>query len=84
MLTGIETHICMSQTALDLIAAGYRVTLCTDAAAARTQDRHLAGVRRIEAAGAMLVHTEAVAYDWMRSAEHPLFREVLALVKQFA
>ncbi|MBS1720823.1 MAG: isochorismatase family protein [Armatimonadetes bacterium] len=82
VLVGIETHICVTQTALDLIAAGYGVVLAEDALSASTQARHELGLKRMAAGGATSIHTEALAYEWMATAEHPAFREVLKLVKE--
>lgn len=84
VMVGIETHICVSQTTIDLVEGGYRVAYCVDALGSRSADRHAAGLARIASTGSMPIHTEAVAYDWMRTADHGKFREVLALVKQFA
>lgn len=83
-LVGIETHICVTQTALDLMERGFTVAACPDAVSARTLERHKLGMERIRDAGAAPVHTEALAYEWLISAEHPRFREALALVKEFA
>lgn len=84
ILVGIETHICVSQTALDLQAAGYDVVVCPDSLSARTQDRHKLGMERMRDAGIVPIHTEAVAYEWLQTAEHPRFREALAVVKEHA
>lgn len=81
VIVGIETHICVSQTAHGLLKAGYEVVVCPDAVSSRTLDRHKLGMERIRDAGAVPAHTEAVAYEWMGTAEHPRFREALALVK---
>ena len=81
ILVGIETHICVSQTALDLQSQGYEVVVCPDAVSARTMDRHKLGMERIRDAGIVPAHTEAVTYEWMRTADHPRFRDALKLVK---
>ncbi|RYG49291.1 isochorismatase family protein [bacterium] len=82
VLVGVETHICVAQTALDLRAAGREVAVAADAAGARTEDRHTLGLERMRAAGVALVHSEAVLYEWLESAEHPEFRAALKLVKE--
>ena len=82
VLIGIETHICVGQTALQLLERGYEVILAEDAVSARSEDRHRIGMSRIARAGATLAHSESVAYEWMRSADHPRFRDVLAIVKE--
>lgn len=81
VIAGIETHICVSQTALQLLASNSDVFVCPDAVGSRTLDRHQAGLRRMEMAGAQLAHSESIAYEWMKGADHPKFREALAIVK---
>ena len=81
VVVGIETHICVSQTCHDLHAAGYEVVVCPDAVSARTQDRHKLGMERIRDAGIVPCHTEAVAYEWCKSADNPQFRHMLSIVK---
>lgn len=81
VLTGIETHICVQQTALDLIARDFWVYVPVDAVGSRRPlDRDVA-LRRLESAGAVLTTSEAIAFEWLGSAEHPRFREVSALVR---
>lgn len=84
VLVGIETHICMLQTALDLLRIGKQVFVVGDAVGARSAERHEMGLRRIEAAGAVIVHSESIVYEWLGTAEHPRFRDVLALVKEYS
>lgn len=84
ILVGIETHICVSQTAADLITAGYEVIVCPDAVSARTLEMHKIGMERMRDSGILPMHSEAVAYEWLGSAEHPKFREALAIVKRYA
>lgn len=84
VLVGIETHICVSQTAHDLLQRGFEVIVCADAVGARTLDRHQIGLARIRDAGAVIAHTESMAYEWMATAERPEFRDVLKLVKESA
>ena len=83
IIVGIETHICVSQTALDLIAKGFEVVVCPDALSSSSQDRHKLGMERLRDAGVIPIHTEAVAYEWCRSADDSRFKELLAVVKQF-
>lgn len=83
VLVGIETHICVSQTAHDLLRSGYEVIIGADAISARTLDRHKIGLKRIRDAGAVTAHTESIAYEWMESADHPKFRDILKIVKEY-
>ena len=81
VLAGIETHICVQQTALDLTAAGWKVTLAADASGSRHElDRSIA-ISRLQAAGVVVSSAEAIAFDWCKTAEHPAFRQLSALVR---
>ena len=82
VVVGIETHICVSQTAHDLLERGMEVVVCPDAVSARSLERHKLGMERIRDAGVVPAHTESVAYEWLRSADNPRFREALAVVKE--
>ena len=84
VLVGIETHICVNQTAHDLLESGYEPIVCTDAVSARTEKCHKTGVKRLRDAGVTIAHTESIAYEWTGSADHPKFRDVLKLVKQYS
>jgi nicotinamidase-related amidase len=80
VLCGLETHVCVAQTALDLLAAGYAVFLAVDAITSRhAVDRDVA-LRRLEAAGAVPTTSEAILFEWCRSASHPQFQAVRKLV----
>jgi len=82
VIVGIETHICVAQTALDLLSEGFEVVVCPDAVSAGSLDRHKLGMEFIRDGGVVPMHSEAVVYEWMQSAEHPAFREILQIVKQ--
>ena len=80
VLCGLETHVCVAQTALDLLAEGYAVFLAVDAISSRHAiDRDVA-LRRLVAAGAVPTTSEAVLFEWCRSASHPQFQAVRKLV----
>ena len=81
VLAGLETHVCVTQTALDLAAAGVTVFVAVDAVASRHQVDHDTALRRLEAAGAVLTTSEAVLFEWCRTAEHPQFQAVRRLVR---
>jgi nicotinamidase-related amidase len=81
-LAGIEAHVCVAQTALELLALGYAVQVPADAVGSRFAiDREFA-LRRLERAGAVVTTTEAVLFEWLGTAEHPRFKEISALVKE--
>lgn len=84
VLVGMETHICVNQTAHQLLGEGYEVIVCEDAVTARTEDRHRIGLERMRRAGVVVAHSESVAYEWLRAADHPRFKAALELVKKYA
>jgi nicotinamidase-related amidase len=81
VLAGCEAHICMLQTALDLVEDEFEVWVVTDACTSRTERNRDAAFDRLAGAGVELVTTEMVTYEWLRSAEHPAFKAMLQLVK---
>lgn len=84
ILAGIETHICINQTAHHLLESGTDVFLAADAIGARLEDAHEIGLSRMVEAGAVLAHSESIVYEWLGSADDPQFREVLQIVKRYA
>lgn len=84
VVAGMETHVCVLQTALDLIAAGLHVFLPLDALGARFPLDHDTALRRLEAAGAVPTTAEAVAFEWVGDAAHPQFKAVSKLVIDLA
>lgn len=81
VLAGVEAHVCLLQTALDLLEDEFDVWVVTDACTSRTERNRDAAYDRLAGAGAELVTTEMVLFEWLRSAEHPQFRAVQALIK---
>jgi nicotinamidase-related amidase len=81
VLCGVETHICVSQTAHDLRYNGYQVHVCADGVSARSLEKHKLGMERIRDSGILPAATEAVIYEWLREAGTPQFKEILNLVK---
>lgn len=80
LLAGIETHVCVQQTALDLLAQGFRVYVAADAVASRKDlDRELS-LRRMDRAGAVLTTTEAALFEWTERAGTPEFKQISRLV----
>lgn len=81
LVTGIEAHICVYQTAVDLLAQGYEVQLVTDAVSSRSAaNRHL-GIERIKEAGATLTSTEMALFELLRVAQGPQFKAITKIVK---
>jgi nicotinamidase-related amidase len=82
VLAGLEGHICLAQTAFDLLSLGYRVTVVADAVTSRRPfDRDIA-VSRMRDAGINITTSEAVVFEWCETAEHPHFKALSALVKE--
>ena len=81
VLAGCEAHVCLLQTALDLLEDEFDVWVVTDACGSRTERNRDAAFDRLAGAGAELVTTEMVAFEWIRSAEHPDFKAAQALIK---
>jgi len=81
VLAGCEAHVCLLQTALELIEQEFDVWVVTDACGSRTERNRDAAFDRLASAGAELVTTEMVAFEWLRTADHPSFRAVHGLIK---
>ena len=81
VVAGCETHVCLLQTALDLLEDEFEVWVVTDACSSRTERNRDAAFDRLAGAGVELVTTEMVAFEWLRSAEHPAFKAAQALIK---
>ena len=84
LLVGIESHVCVLNTALDLLDEGYYVYPAVDAIGCRFALDHDVAMRRLEAAGAFLTTVESAAFEWTGGAEHPRFKAMSALVKERA
>jgi nicotinamidase-related amidase len=81
ILCGIEAHVCVSQTCLDLLEKGLRVFVVADAVSSRTPENYRFGLDRMRAAGAVIVSTEMVLFELLEQAGTAEFKQVLALVK---
>ncbi|MFZ4535453.1 isochorismatase family protein [Propionivibrio sp.] len=81
LIAGCEAHVCLLQTALDLLECGFDVWVVTDACSSRTEGNRDAAFDRLASAGAELVTTEMVAFEWLRSCEHIAFKAAQALIK---
>jgi nicotinamidase-related amidase len=81
VLAGCEAHVCLMQTALGLLEEELDVWVVTDACSSRSERSRDAAFDRLAGAGAELVTTEMVAFEWLRDAGHPRFKEVLSIVK---
>jgi len=82
LICGIETHVCIMQTSLDLLAGGFEVYVAVDAVGSRYEIDHTTALRRMESAGIVLTSTEAAIFEWCRTADAPEFKTVSALIKE--
>ena len=77
LLCGMETHICVMQTALAALREGYVVHVASDAVSSRAEWNWQVGLDRMRAAGAVIASTEMIIYELLRSSGSPAFREML-------
>lgn len=81
ILCGIETHICVLQTALDLLREGYEVILVEDCVSSRKLSDKNCAIRRIEKAGAIITTYESLLFELMETSLYPRFKEISQLIK---
>ncbi len=81
ILTGMETHICVLQTCIDLLMKGYYVHLVSDAVSSRTEDNWKIGIEYMRAAGAVISGTETVLFQLLKAAGSDEFKAISKLVK---
>ena len=81
VLCGVETHVCVNQTAHDLLAAGYQVHLLTDCVASRYDHDREAGLQKMLASGVIPSSMEMALFEMMRDSRHEKFEDVQALIK---
>lgn len=82
VIAGCEAHVCLLQTALGLLARGFKVWVVESACGSRRANDKRAGMQRLQQSGATLVTAEMVVFEWLGTCEHPSFKPVLELVKQ--
>jgi nicotinamidase-related amidase len=82
LLCGMESHICVAQTALAALREGYVVHVASDAVSSRTEWNWTIGLDRMRAAGAVISSTEMMIYELMRSSGSPAFKELLPYLKE--
>ena len=81
VIAGIESHVCVAQTALDLILDGYQVFVVADAVASRSRVSRALALHRLRQAGAAIVDSEMVLFEWLETAGTPEFRDLLPMIK---
>ena len=81
MITGMEAHICVLQTALHLMQAGKTVFVVEDAILSRNSANKANAIARMRDAGCIITNTESVVFEWLGNANHPAFKAISALIK---
>jgi nicotinamidase-related amidase len=81
LLCGIETHVCIYQTAIDLLRQDFTVTVIADAVSSRALENKQIALNRLAAEGAKISCTEMALFELLKTAEHPKFRQIAKLVK---
>ena len=76
ILTGMESHVCVLQTAMELGAQGYEVFVVNDAVCSRDKHNHKNALQRLNQAGVVISNTESVLFEWLRDASHPQFKTI--------
>ncbi len=84
ILAGMESHVCVLQTALELKQLGFDIFVPEDAVCARSRRRSENALARLRQAGVVVTHCESVLFEWLRDAQHPQFKAVSKLVKEIA
>jgi isochorismate hydrolase len=82
IITGIETHVCVQQTALDLVSRDFDVFVCADAVGARAKLDHATGLERMRHAGVIVTTTESVLFELCGRCDAPRFKAMLEIIKQ--
>ena len=81
LVAGIETHICVYQTAADLVAMGYEVQVVTDAVSSRTVENKQVGLQKMRTAGALMTSVETALFELLRVAGGDVFKQIVRIVK---
>lgn len=84
VVVGMESHVCVLQTALELVSLGYEVHVAADAVCSRNPENSAVALERLRTAGAVVSCAESVIFEWLRDAAHPKFRAVSTLVKAWS
>jgi nicotinamidase-related amidase len=81
VIAGCEAHVCLLQTSLGLLRAGYRLFVASDACGSRAAENHRLAMDRLRQAGATIVATEMVVFEWLGTCRHERFKAVLQRLK---
>ena len=81
LLAGIEAHICVYQTGVELLHRGYEAQIVTDGVSSRTPENRQLGIERLQQAGCLLTSVEMAVFELLKVAEGAAFKEILKIVK---
>ena len=81
IITGMEAHICVTQTAMDLIGEGYQVYIVVDAVCSQQRESYETSLTRLRIAGATVLDTESVLFEWIRDAKNKDFKTLQSLLR---
>lgn len=81
VLSGMESHVCVLQTAMELKLQGYEVFVVNDAVCSRDKHNHKNALQRMHQAGIVISNTESVLFEWLRDARHPHFKAISQLLR---
>jgi nicotinamidase-related amidase len=82
VVAGIEAHVCVLQTVLDLLSAGFRPYVVVDAVASRSELDYQVALRRMESSGATLTTTESAIFEWCETSAAPEFKQISQLIRE--
>ena len=81
LIVGIETHICVYQTSIDLLNMGYDVEVVTDAVSSRTKENKEVGIEKIKSAGGKITSSEMALFELLEDAKNDKFRKIVPFLK---
>ena len=81
VLCGIEAHVCVLQTTMDLLQSGKQVYVAADAIDSRNKDNKKLALDRMQQAGAIITCTESIVFEWLQDAKHEQFKNISALIR---
>jgi nicotinamidase-related amidase len=82
VVAGIEAHVCVMQTVLELLRQGSQVHLCWECVSGRGEEYRRLALGRMQQAGAVLTNHESAVFEWMRTKDHPAFKAVNAVLRE--
>ncbi len=82
VVAGIEAHVCVMQTVVELLGSGHQVHVCWECVSGRGEEYRRHALERMVQAGAVLTNHESVAFEWAKSKDHPQFKAMSALLKE--